>query len=68
MIAHNNWAENFEKEEKLDFYIGCPIYYLMPTSERVQSGASYLQDSNGVPSTAWRCCEFADSFCWVLGI
>lgn len=41
MIAHNNWAENVEKEENLDFKTGWPIYYLMPTSEKVQSGASY---------------------------
>lgn len=59
MIAHNHWAENVEKEENLDFKTGYPIYYSTPTSE-VQCGVSYLQDSNGVPSTTWRCCEFAD--------
>lgn len=49
MLAHNNWEENLETENNMDFETSCPIDYLMPTSKKVQRGASYLEDSNGCP-------------------
>lgn len=44
-LSYNNWAENVEKEENLDFKTGCPIYYLMPTSDKVTSYKTVMRCS-----------------------